>query len=273
MKSYKFSVLIVLLMLFVAGNSPYSQVKSYSTKFKPAAFIAQWDFSYSLPLPSAMGDVGELFSMESYGLKLGMGAHMTFKIPTDKKGRIRPYLTLGYDLFMNSNDQYAYIAKNIIDPGHFPAQPGDGGAVPGKSKIWMHDFNAALGFEYAFMTKTKWTPFMNLDFGLNMLFATYRQTPTSSTIPGEVSFTMKNAPRFGFGFGGGVDGRLTRAFGIVIGIKYRMANLLGAESKQSDELNKFYLNDKKDATIGVPNNRFINLINFYLGAVFYVGKK
>jgi hypothetical protein len=273
MKFYRLQILLAALLLIVICSSTNSQVKTYSTKFKPAAFIAQWDFSYTLPLPSAMGDVGELFTMESYGLKMGVGAHMTFKLPTNKKGTIRPYLTLGYDLLMNSNDKYAFLGKNVLDPGHFPAQPGDVGPVPGTSKLWMHDFNAALGFEYAFMNKTKWTPFMNLDFGLNMLFATYRQTPTSSTIPGEISFTMKNAPRFGFGFGGGVDGRLTRAFGIVIGVKYRMANLLGAQSKQSDEVNKFYLNDKKDATIGVPNNRFINLMNFYLGAVFYVGKK
>jgi hypothetical protein len=75
--------------------------------------------------------------------------------------------------------------------------------------------------------------------------------------------------------GAGVDGRLTRVFGVAFGFKYRMPNLLGQESKLSTELNKFELNDKADASLNslMTKNRFMSYLNFYLGATFYIGRK
>lgn len=276
MKLFKITIFTIALLFLFSTATSFSQVKTVS-KIKPAAFIIEWDFSYNQALPSMRGEIADFFTFKNYGVKYGVGSHINFKYSTDKKGRIRPYASLGYDMLINTNDNYAYIPANTTLS--FPDANGSSySEVPGKSRMWIHLFNASLGFEYAFTNKTKWTPYVNTDIGLNVIFGSYRQTPTSvapPNVPGEITFTIKSAPRFGFGFGAGVDGRVTRIFGVAFGVKFKMPNLIGQESKLSTDLNKFELNDKTDVSINslMTKNRLMNYLNFYIGATFYIGKK
>lgn len=272
MRLTKFTVLLLLVSVFIL-NSVQSQVKTTTTSYwkKPAAFTIEWNFSYSQPLPNMMGDMGEQFKFKNYGVKTGFGSQIYFKLTTDKKGKIRPYFTLGYDLFLNTDNNNAYIPNNILS--QWPNDSAVNGTTPGKSKMYLHNFSAAVGFEYAFYSKTKWTPYVNFDFGLNMLFGTYKQTPNNTGM--EVSYTYKNAPRLGLGLGAGVNGRLTRNFGIAIGVKYKLPNLLLKDSKYSTEVNKMYINDKEDVALS-PNlskDRNMMYLQMYLGATFFIGKK
>ncbi len=276
MKMPKITILFFVALFLLLSNVSNSQVTYTSSKLKPAAFIIEWDFSFNQPLPNAYGDLGDMFTFKNYGLKFGVGSHINMKLSTDKKGRIRPYVSLGYDLLMNNNGNQAYIGANTTNAYPFTGD-STGSPVPGTSKIWMHVFNAALGFEYAFTNKTKWTPYLNLDLGLNMIFGTYKQTPNSvpvNTVPGEIAFTIKQAARFGGSIGAGVDGRVTRFFGVAAGFRYRLANLTKSSSLSTD-LNKFELNDAADASLNnnLTSGRTIGYLTFYLGAAFYIGKK
>lgn len=272
MKITKFTVLLLLVSLFLV-SSVQSQVKTTTSSYwkKSAVFMIEWNFSYSQPLPNMMGDMGEQFKFKNYGVKSGFGSQVYMKLVTDKKGRIRPYITLGYDLFLNTDNTAAYIPANILN--QWPQDSSVATSVPGKSKMYLHNFSTALGFEYAFYSKTKWTPYVNFDFGLNMIFGTYKQTPSSTGA--EVSYTYKSAPRLGLGLGAGVNGRLTRNFGLAFGLKYKLPNLLLKDSKQSTEVNKLYINDKEDVALS-PNlskDRNMMYLQIYVGATFFLGKK
>ncbi len=272
MKITKFTILLILVSVIVVG-SLQSQVKTKTTSYwkKSAAFIIEWNFSYSQPLPNMSGEMGEQFTFKNYGVKTGFGSQIYFKLVTDKKGKIRPYMTLGYDLFLANDNNTAYIPGNVLT--QWPNDPAVATTTPGKSKMYLHNFSAAVGFEYAFYNKTKWTPYTNFDFGLNMIFGTYKQTPNSTGQ--EVSYTYKNAPRLGLGLGAGVNGRLTKNFGVSFGVKYKLPNLLLKDSKQSTEVNKLYINDKEDVALS-PNlskDRNMMYLQIYVGATFFIGKK
>lgn len=266
------TTVFLLLFMFLFSAVSYSQVKTKSSSLKkPAAFMVEWNFSYSQPLPNMMGEMGEQFNFKNYGVKSGFGSQVYMKLVTNKKGTIRPYITLGYDLFLNSDNNNAYIPANILK--EWPADTSVKTSVPGKSKMFLHNFSAALGFEYAFVNKTKWTPYVNFDFGLNMLFGTYRQTPSSTGT--EVSYTYKQAARLGIGLGAGINGRLTRIFGLAFGVKYKLPNLLLKDSQRSTEVNKLYINDKEDTGLSanLSKDRNMMYLQLYAGVTFFIGKK
>ncbi|MCC6865115.1 MAG: hypothetical protein IT280_03040 [Ignavibacteria bacterium] len=272
MKITKFTVLFLIVCFLFGTSTVESQVKTKTSSLKrPPGFLIEFNLSYSQPLPNMMGDIGEQFNFKNYGVNKGFGSQLYFKLVTDKKGKMRPFLTIGYDLFLNSNKTTAYIPNNITT--HWPNDTAVTGTVAGTSKMYLHDFSFGAGFEYAFVNKTTWTPYANFDFTMNMLFGTYKQTPNSTGL--EVAYTYKNATRLGIGVGFGVNGRFTKSFGISIGAKWRMPNLLLKDSKLSQEVNKFYLNDKEDTSLSknLTKDRNLMYLQFYVGAAFYLGKK
>jgi hypothetical protein len=268
------SVFVVLLVLFLLPVVSEAQIKKYSTrKFRPPAVSVELLFNYSQPIAHLFSDMDRFFSFDGYGVKTGLGSEINVKIHADKKGRITPYATLGYNLFMGSSDN-AYIDSNILNK-----YPLEGsrlyGANGGTSKMFIHDFSFGLGFSYTFVNKTRWTPFLGADLDMHVLFGTFRQTPSVGPNTDEISYTLKEALRFGFGIGGGVSLRVSKPIGFVFETKYKFANLLGKDSKISNELNKFYLLDKKDTDLNtnLVKDRQIDYLQFSLGIAFYIGKK
>jgi len=242
------SVFVFLLSLFLLPVVSEAQIKKYSSrKFRPPAVSVELLFNYSQPISHLFSDMDRFFSFDGYGVKTGFGSEINVKIHADKKGRITPYATLGYNLFLGSSDK-AYIDSNIMNK-----YPLEGsrlyGAIAGTSKMFIHDFSFGLGFSYTFVNKTRWTPFLGADLDMHVLFGTFRQTPSVGPNTSEVSYTLKEALRFGFGIGGGVSLRVSKPIGFVFETKYKFANLLGKDAKISNELNKFYLLDKKDTDL------------------------
>lgn len=272
MKFTKFTVLFLIAVFLFGQADSFSQVKTKSSSLKrPPGFLIEFNLSYSQPLPQMMGEMGEQFKFKNYGVKTGVGSQLYFKLVTDKKGKLRPFLTIGYDLFLNTDNTAAYIPNNITT--QWPNDSAVATSVAGKSKMYMHNFNLGVGFEYAFVNKTQWTPYMNFDFGMNMIFGTYKQTPNSTGL--EVAYTYKSATRLGIGVGAGLNGRFTKSFGISFGVKWRLPNLLLKDSKQSYETNKFYINDKEDVALSqnLSKDRNMMYLQLYLGAAFYIGRK
>jgi hypothetical protein len=268
--------IVFFLLLFILPCFVYSQVKTYSSKkFKQQAVTIEVLFSYSQPLPTMFGEVADLFSFKNYGVKYGLGAQTNIKLSTNKKGTIRPYVSLGYALFIGKNNGTAYIDSNVT--AMFPL-PGSlqYNSTSGNSKIFLHNFNAGVGFEYAFVNKTRWTPHLGAELDMNILFGTYRQTPNNSFGPsGQVSFTIKPAVRFGFGMGAGIHLRVHQRVGFVFATKYKFANVLGKASDRTTEQNKMNLLDKAatDINSNLNKDRQIDYFEFMLGVAFYIGRR
>lgn len=264
---------IVIVLIFCLPSLVSSQVKYSTAKFKPPQVNIELLFSYQQPLPNMYGDLSGFFNFTNYGVKTGMiGSQLNVKLSADKKGKLRPYVSLGYNLFYGKNNSTAFIDSNIINSGYPLTGSTLYRTIPGSSKIYLHIFNAGLGFEYAFMNKTRWTPHIDAELDINMIFGTYKQTPYNS---GEASFTIKNAIRFGFGAGGGVQVRISKAFGLSFTTKYKFANILGKQSERIYEQNKMELLDKANTGINgnLSKDRHIQYIEIMLGASFYIGKK
>lgn len=268
-------VFVVLISLFLLSQVSEAQIKKYtSKKFKPPQVTVEMLFNYSQPIAHLFGDIKRFFSYESYGVKYGFGSEINVKITANKKGTLNPYATIGYDLFLGKDDNNAYIDNNILNG--YPLK-GDSifTEIPGTSKMIMHNFHFGLGFAYSFVNRTRWTPFMGADLDMNLLFGTYRQTPAIGSNRSEVSYTIKEAIRFGFGIGGGIHLRVSKPIGFVFATKYRFANLLAKQSKYLEELNKLYLLDKKDTDLNsnLKDDRQIDYFTFSLGIAFYIGRR
>lgn len=179
---------------------------------------------------------------------------------------------------MGKDNSTAYIDSNVIQNGY--PLPGSTQFTPtsGTSKMLFHHFLVGAGFEYDFVNKTKWTPYLGADLDLNVLFGTYKQTTNKSINiipPEEVAYTIKSAVRFGFGVGGGINFRISRAFGFAFSTKYKFANLLGKSSASLNETNKMNLLDKSAPDINqlLSKSRNIDYFEFMLGVAFFIGRK
>jgi hypothetical protein len=269
------SVFGLLVPFFLLNSISYGQIKTYtSKKFKPSVVTVEVLFNYSQPITHLYSDIQRFFSFEGYGVKNGFGSEINVKLTADKKGMIQPYATLGYNLFLGSDGNNAYIDSNVLN-----IYPLSGsryyGPISGTSKMFLHNFTFGLGFSYLFVNKTRWAPFLGADLDLNVLFGTFRQTPNVGPDMSERSFTLKEAVRFGFGIGGGVQLRVSKYIGFLFAAKYKFTNVLGKDSKLSTELNKFYLLDKKDTGLNthLVKDRQIDYLQFSLGLAFYIGRK
>jgi hypothetical protein len=286
----KFLILLVISTFLFAGVSN-AQVKKTSSKYKPPMMIVELVGFYGLPMMDAKGEVGDFFAFKNYGLKTGFGGEINIKVPLDKKGSLRPTLSLGYVQFQNNDDNNAWIDTNRIQNG-FPVNKIYAPVV-GTSNLYIRSAYAGLGFEYAFTKADKKgiiTPFAGIDFDLNVMWGLYKQRPdpTLGVIPGqassgvEISYTIKSDIRFGLGLGVGSSFRLSKAFGLTVGTKFKIANLLGKKSERTalasvdpNDENKMNLLDKADVTLNsqLSKDRSIGYMQFYLGFSFFVGKK
>lgn len=257
------------MTLLVTGNL-FSQIYYGTKKFKPAALTIEHLLIYEQPLPNLYSKISDFFSFKGYGVKYGFGTQINLKLATNKKGTIRPYLSLGYSLFLGNDNGTAYIDSNVINNG-FPLNKTYSG-VPGYSKMYLHNITTGIGIEYAFLNKTRWIPFLDIEIDFNILMGTYRQTPNGLST---VSFTIKPAVRFGAALGGGLQVRITKVFGLVFSTKFKYANLIGKSSEFVTEQNKMKILDKSATNLNssLSKDRHIMYIDLMLGVAYYIGKK
>jgi hypothetical protein len=264
----RFIILFVITLLF--SNNLLSQFVTYgSKKFKPARVTIEHLLVYEQPIPNLFSNISDYFSFKGYGVKYGFGTQVNIKLATDKKGKIRPYLSLAYSLFLGNDNSRGYIDSNVINYG-FPLNKTYSG-VPGTSKLYLHFITAGIGIEYAFLNKTRWIPYLGLEMDFNVLMGTYRQTLSGLA---QTSFTIKPAVRFGAALGGGVQVRLSKAIGLVFSSKFKYANLIGKSSEFVQEQNKMKLLDKSAANLNstLSKDRHIMYIDLMLGVAYYIGR-
>jgi hypothetical protein len=284
MRISKFTVLFLLLS-FTVFNSLDAQVKTTSRNWKSPTFTIEIAPNFTLPIQEAKGNsIGEFFQFKNYGTKLGFGASFNFKFGLGAQGQYRPYLTLGYTQLQGKDDGNIFIDSNIIaniyplNGNRITYNPNS--VKSGKSEIFLRMPYIGAGFEYAVTTvdkkKRMWYPFFGVEFLASVITGVYRQTSSNVPVaPGvETAFTIKSDLRIGIGAGLGATVRFGKSAGIVFGAKYKLFNLIGKKSDQSNEENKLNLLDKSavDLNNNLAKDRNIGAIEFYLGASIFLGK-
>jgi len=203
---------------------------------------------YNLPMPDLKGDLNTLADTGTYMMKQGFGFGADVKYYLGKKRNVGITLGLGYQMFSNSSD--SSTATGIINV---------------KNKL--NAFNVGLGVEYNFMPKGKTQPFLGAEFTGHFFSGNFDGTSGSTTI----AYTLKSASRFGIAFGGGLDFKLGKSVGAIVGAKYHMANLIGKEYDSTGAvLNEYRLDDKEHTegttTVSAKN---ISYLQFYAGVSFF----
>jgi len=237
----KLSVLFVVFALVFGISSSIAQPQ----------FTIHITGGYNLPMPDLKGDLLDSTDLRNtLGMKMGFGFGADAKYYLGKKRNVGITLSLGYQMFSNSEDTSRYIGKNI------------------KNKL--NAFNVGLGVEYAFLPKGKANPFIGAEFTGHFFSGTDESTLGTTT----TTLDLESASRFGAAIGAGVDIVLSKSIGIVIGGKYHLANLIGKDfDTTAVPQGKFRLLDKEftsgSITFAAKN---ISYIQGYLGISFYLNQ-
>jgi opacity protein-like surface antigen len=253
---YKFLVISALFLIFtVYINS--------QTKFNLTVYGG-----YSMPVadlkgnfPDTLGTTLLNFDKSSTLLtKSGFNIGAIGKYCIDTLGKARLTAGFNYNSFSGSKDY-----------------PRTGATLTYKNKVNI--FTISVGAEYGFFPKKKVNPFIGLDLGLNF----YSGDITAS---GDSSFTIKrkSESRFGVIANAGVDIKLNKSIGAVIGVKYSLTNLIGKKTDiittntinpQTDDeqtgtssLYELGLNDEESSN---NTSKSLNYLQFYAGLSFYFG--
>lgn len=239
----KLSALIVILAVLFAVNSVSAQPR----------LVIHVTGGYSLPLPDFKGDILDSADrVNTYGMKQGFNFGADGKYYVDKKRSIGITLSLAYSLFNNSEDitfgttTYTYKPK-------------------------INVFTAGLGVEYAFLPSAKYkvNPFIGVEFTGNFFSGKFEYEPADTNYP---AVDLKSEARFGLGIGAGLDIKLSKNIGVVIGGKYHLANLIGKDYDSTGiTTTEVPLNDKEHTIGGVTiEAKNISWVQFYAGISFYL---
>lgn len=243
-----FSFLIIMFLISISSDRSYSQAK----------FILNVTGGYSQPLGNFNNPIGINDTASSewpYLMRTGYNLDLTGKLTMNKAANIKLVFNLGYNGFKNWGDLNTAV----------PAPETDGGnGTETRTVQFLPDVSiiiVSLGGQYDFNPKTSVNPFVGLDFTANFFGGNFGSNP-SSNFPKN---TLKSETRFGLQFGGGVDFNCNDYVGVICGMKYNFANLIGKGDYESDaSSSEIVLNDNLDG-------RNISYLQFYAGVSFYIG--
>ena len=244
----KINTLVVVLVLLFAAAGLKSQTYA----------VPKWNIhlhgGYTLPLPDLKGTYpGDLTSGKNptpYFMKAGFNFGGDVKYYVDKKSTFGVMLALTYTM-MSSGD--IGVADSTYGTGTFRSD--------------MNMFTIGVGAEYDFAPKRPANPFVNVQFTTNIIGGKTTFDQSGGTVLSSSS-SMSSAVRFGTTFGAGVDVKLSKSMGIVIGGRYAFANLFGKDSTASTTTT-YGLNDKETT---VQKSRKLAYLQFYAGVSFYFGQ-
>ena len=230
-------IIFALFSAIIYSNITYSQPK----------LTLHLTGGYSLPLPDLRGDIPLKEGDNNYQVKNGFNFGADGKFALDKKCYIKITASLAYNMFNNSGDME--LVENGIETRK------------------INIFSTGLGFEYSFFPKKNINPFIGAEFTGNFFNGKHTIEIGDTSINEN---TLKSESRFGININGGIDIVSSKNIGIVIGIKYNIANLFGKDSASVSGAG-FALWDKEyiynGRTISAKN---IQYIQFYAGLSFYL---
>ena len=247
----KLVALFVILAAFLSFNT--------NSTFSQPQLKLHVTGGYNLPMPDLKGTYPDDINKDPipYFMKSGFHAGVDGKYYLGKKRNVGITLSGGYNSF-SSGDMTGVVfsnGNNSLDTGTV------------LSKINM--ITIGLGVEYNFLPKGKTQPFLGVEFNGNFFSGNTKYTPKNGN---EFEATLKSASRFGIAIGGGLDFKLSKQVGAVVGVKYHMSNLIGKDSATStgsgnaNSTNEYTLYDK-DTTVTKARN--IGFIQLYAGVSFF----
>lgn len=240
------TIIAVLVVLFAAAGL---KAQTYP--------VPKWNFhlhgGYTMTLPDLKGtfpeDLNNGKNPTPYFIKNGFNFGGDIKYYVDKKSTFGVLFSATYSM-LSSGD--IGIADSTYGTGTFRTDMGI--------------LTLGIGAEYDFAPKRPANPFVNLQFTTNIIGGKTKFDQNGGTV-GSYAATMSSAVRFGAMFAAGVDVKLSKNIGIVIGGRYAFANLFGKDSTASSS-NTYGLNDKETTTM---KSKKMAYLQFFAGASFYFG--
>ncbi len=209
---------------------------------------------YAYTLPDLHGDfpadIDALKDPTPYFVNSGFNFGVDGKYFVDKKSTFGIMLSFMYTGLSSGN--LTFNNDPILGTGTF--------------KTDLNIFTIGLGAEYDFAPKRPANPFVNAQFTTNIFSGTTTLTSTDSA----ANFTgdLQSAVRFGAQFGAGVDVKLSKKIGVIIGGRYCYQNLFN-KNAITNSSGAYGLND----AAGTQKAKKIAYLQFYAGISFYFGQK
>lgn len=209
---------------------------------------------YTLTLPDLKGtfpnDINDGKNPTPYFMKNGFNFGADGKFYVDKKSTFGILASVTYTMLSSGS-------IGISDPN----------IGTGIFKTDMNIVTIGVGAEYDFAPKRPANPFVNIQFTTNIIGGKTKFDQSGGSQP-SYSADMKSAVRFGAMFAAGVDVKLSKSIGIVLGGRYAFANLFGKDSTESTPTS-YGLNDQETT---IEKARKMVYLQFYVGASFYFGQ-
>jgi opacity protein-like surface antigen len=248
----KLNTLAAILVIIFAVSSLKAQT------YPVPKFALHIYGGYTLPLPDLKGifpdDVNSGKNPTPYFLKSGYNVGADGKYFVDKKSTFGIMLSANYTM-LSSGD----IGVNDATEG------------TGTFRATMTIFQIGVGGEYDFAPKRPANPFVNANVTANFIGGSRESNLTGGTDSSYLgNVDMKGAVRFGVRFGAGVDVKLSKNIGIIIGGKYCFLNLFGKGDYTANTSTNTYLNDVETTTMKAKK---IVYLQFYAGMSFYFGQR
>ena len=246
----KLNTLAAILVIIFAVSSLKAQT------YPVPKFSFHVHGGYTLPLPDLKGtfpdDITSGKNPTPYFVKSGFNFGADGKYFVDKKSTFGIMLSLTYTM-LSSGDIGTTSPDTLIGTGTW--------------KFKMNVFSIGVGAEYDFAPKRPANPFVNAQFTTNIFSGETEFTPTSGGTA--ISSDMSSAVRFGAMFAAGVDVKLSKKIGVIIGGRYAFLNLFGKDTTANTSTT-YGLNDKETTTMKAKK---ITYLQFFAGISFYLGQK
>lgn len=214
--------------------------------FSQSRLIVQLNAGYLLPLPDFRGTIPPGAGDNDYQMNSGFLFGAAGKYALDKNNMLRLTASLTYNMCSNNGDIEGF--ENSLET----------------HKINIFSFGA--GTEFAYTSKNITVPFLGVEFTANS-FNGKNEYEIGDTL--NYITKLKSEWRFGILVNGGVDIRLEKDMGIVLGVKYNIANLLGKNNSTS--ATEITLNDKEYTDNGVQvDAKNIRFLQLYAGLSIYM---
>ena len=248
----KINILVAILVLIFAENG----LKAQTYPVPKFSFHVQG--GYTLPLPDLKGSFPNDVTKNPtpYFMKSGYNVGADGKYFVDKKSTFGVMLSANYTSLSSGS-------IGVSDPTW----------GTGTLKTTMTIFTIGVGAEYDFAPKRPANPFVNAQFTTNFIGGSRESdlsggSDTTGAYSGNVD--MKGTVRLGAQFAAGVDVKLSKKIGIIIGGRYAFLNLFGKGSYTANTTTNTYLNDVETTTMKAKK---IDYLQFFAGISFYFGQK
>jgi hypothetical protein len=273
MKSAK---LLILAILLISANA-------YSQFDKP---ILQFGFGISEPYEQLKGSSYLMFKTyniygntyplaiidsnlykEHYGAQTGLNFFGNIKINFDKYNIVRGLGFLSYNTFntFQSRKNGNQIYVNPSDTNNFFTSPQE-------YNYTFSVFSFGLGLEIAPTSFTKvFSPFFGANLSFNSMNSSLERSPNTYDT---VKFDAYGF-RIGVEFNGGLEYKVSKYFGLALGVKYDLGNLLMKESSNGST-SDFYEWGRTNANLNDDEGYFMSSLSNYLSNNFpktYYAKK